>query len=296
MNRTLWYAALGFLLMGGAFGCSENSVSSDTDQSAILRIIGETPEYASPEVLSPSDQTLSRVAVDTVKLWWRQLISRGRIIGWGVRQPADSTHPFPSILVTLTDTLRGILHIVGTDSTDTTHLQKPFTDVATRRLYFEKRNPDRFRHRGWVLAGVSAIELVSIPNTAKIDSVKIQAASVSQTVTADSILAITLRHDIIELAKGDSVNITVFTGDPADSVFLHAHVQMGTLPSHRRKRFANNGDGSFSGWIKIPSHAGFYGRWHLVVDVLKGHVLSSNDLNDYDSRQWGLLYRVGIPD
>ncbi len=169
-------------------------------------------------------------------------------------------------------------------------------EVATRRLYFEKRNPDRFRHRGWVFAGVSAIELVSVPNTAKIDSVKIQSASVSQTVPADSILAITLRHDIIELAKGDSVNITVFTGDATDSVFLHAHVQMGTLPSHRRKRLVNNGDGSFSGWIKIPSHAGFYGRWHLVVDVLKGHVLSSDDLNDYDSRQWGLLYRVGIPD
>jgi hypothetical protein len=146
------------------------------------------------------------------------------------------------------------------------------------------------------LAGVSGIELVSVPNTAKIDSVKIQSGSVAQTVTADNILAITLRPDIIEFAKGDSVNVTVYTGDATDSVFLHAHVQLGTLPTHRRKKLINNGDGSFSGWLIIPSHAGFFGRWHLGVDVLKGHVLSSDDLNDYDSRQWGLLYRVGVPD
>ena len=312
MTKKLIYPALGLALMMTAFGCSKNSVSTEGDQAAILALIGENPEYSGSDVLSPSDQTLSRVAVDTVKFWWRQLLHRGQIIGWGVRRPADSTNPYPSILVTLTDTLQGILHIVGIDSTDSVHLKKPFTEVATRRLLFQKREPDRFRHRGWVLAGVSGIELISIygerlvpseaegrrtiPNTAKIDSVKIESGSASQTVRADNILAITRRPDIIEFDQGDSINVTVYTGDATDSVYLHAHVQLGSLPSHRRKKLTNNGDGSFSGYIRIPSHSGFVGRWHLGVDILKGHVLASGDLNDYDSRQWGLLYRVGVPD
>lgn len=296
MKKKFLYPALGLILALAAFGCSNNSTNTDTDQAAILQLIGENPDMTSSDVLSSDQSTLSKVAVDTVKLWWRQIISRGRIIGWGVRQPADSTHHFPSITVTLTDTLHGILHIVGVDSTDSVHLKKPFVEVATRKLFFEKREPDGFPRRGWFLAGVSGIELVSVPNTAKIDSVKIQSASVSQTVTAAGILDITLRTDIIEFTHGDSVNVTVYTGDATDSVFLHAHLQLATLPSFRRKQLANNGDGSFSGWIKIPSSASFFGRWHLGVDVLKGDVLSSNDLNDYDSRQWGLLYRVGVPE
>ena len=296
MNRNLWYPALGFLLTLAAFGCSNNSVSSDTDQGAILQLIGENQDFSSSDVLSSSNETLSKPAVDTVKFWWRQLVSRGRIIGWGVRQPADSIHPYPYLLVTLTDTLRGILHIVGADSTDSVHLQKPFTEVATRKLFFQKRDSSHSRHRGWVLAGVSPLELVSLPNTARIDSVKIQSATASQTVTAESVLAIILRPDIIEFAKGDSVTVTVYTGDATDSVYRHAHVQLGSLPSHRRKRLVNNGDGSFSGWFKVPTYAPFFGRWHLGVDVLKGHVLASDDLNGYDSRQWGLLYRVGVPD
>ncbi|HLG93305.1 MAG TPA: hypothetical protein VI546_00545 [candidate division Zixibacteria bacterium] len=296
MNRNLWYPALGFLLTLATFACSNDSVSSDTDQGAILQLIGENQDFSSSDVLSSSNETLSKPAVDTVKFWWRQLVSRGRIIGWGVRQPADSIHPYPYLLVTLTDTLRGILHLVGADSTDSVHLQKPFTEVATRKLFFQKRDSSHSRHRGWVLAGVSPLELVSLPNTARIDSVKIQSATASQTVTAESVLAIILRPDIIEFAKGDSVTVTVYTGDATDSVYLHAHVQLGSLPSHRRKRLVNNGDGSFSGWFKVPTYAPFFGRWHLGVDVLKGHVLASDDLNGYDSRQWGLLYRVGVPD
>ncbi|MCI0329778.1 MAG: hypothetical protein L0196_02335 [candidate division Zixibacteria bacterium] len=296
MTKKFICLILGLVLLMAAFGCSNKSTNTDPDQAAILTLIGQNADMTGSDVLSPADQTLSKAAVDSIKLWWRQLLARGRIIGWGVRQPADSTHPFPSITVTLIDSLEGILHIVGTDSSDTVHLEKPFTEVATRLLYFEKRGLDATRYRGWVLAGVSGIELVSVPNTAKIDSVKIESGAASQTVRADSILAITLRPDIIEFAKGDSVNVTVYTGDATDSVYLHAHIQMGTLPSHRRKKLANNGDGSFSGYIFIPSHANFFGRWHLVVDVLKGHVLASDDLNDYDSRQWGLLYRVGVPD
>ncbi|MCI0405502.1 MAG: hypothetical protein L0209_05445 [candidate division Zixibacteria bacterium] len=295
MTKKLVFAAFGLTLLIGALGCS-NSVKTDPDQAAILRLINSNSDMTGSDVLSSSDNTLSKVAVDTIKLWWRQLLHRGRIIGWGVRQPADSTHPFPSITVTLVDSLDGILHIVGKDTTDSVHLQKPFVEVATRRLSFEKRAPDGEPFRGWVLAGVSGIELVSLPNTAKIDSVTIQSGTILQTVAAKSILSITLRPDFIAFGRGDSVNVTVYTGDPTDSVYLHAHLQVIGLPSHRRKRLTNNGDGSFSGYIFIPSSSNFKGRWHLGFDVLKGHVLSSGDLNDYDSRQWGLLYRVGVED
>ncbi len=295
MTKKFVLAAFGLALLMGFLGCS-NSVKTDPDQAAILRLIDSNRDMTSHEVLSSSDNTLSKVAVDTIKLWWRQLLHRGRIIGWGVRQPADSTHPFPSITVTLVDSLEGILHIVGKDSTDSAHLKKPFVEVATRRLFFEKRAPDGAPWRGWVLSGVSGIELVSVPNTAAINWVTIQSGSFSQTVPAESILAITLRPDLPAFNHGDSVHVTVHTGDPADSVYLHAHLQVVGLPSHRRKKLTNNGDGSFSGYVIIPSDANFKGRWHLSFDVLKGHVLSSNDLNDYDSRQWGLLYRVGVPD
>jgi hypothetical protein len=195
----------------------------------------------------------------------------------------------------LTDTLAGQLHILGKNAGDTATvpLIKPFTEVATRKLLFQKRGPDRMFRRGWVLAGLSGIELVSVPNTAKIDSVKIENGSNTKTIT--DILQIVMRPRTPGFSGGDSVQITVFTGDATDSVYLHAHHRFLASHQHIRRRMTNNGDGSFSGFWIVPNSLS-PGRWHFGVDVLKGNVLASNVTDDYDSRQWGVVYRVGVPE
>ncbi len=295
MKRTLLYLTV--VLAAGILsaGCGK-SVNNDTDEAAILSLIGSNPDLTSSDVMSASNSTYSKAAVDTVKFWWRQVLRRGRIIGWGARQPADSAHSYPSILVTLTDTLEGQLHILGKNDgdTETVEVLKPFTEVATRKLLFQKRGANNAFRRGWFLAGVSGIELVSIPTvTADIDSLKIQSASFSKTIVKDSILSIVLRPNTLLFSKGDSVFVTVFTGDATDSVYLHVQARQGYNYVHGRGRLTNNGDGSFSGYWKIPQELPF-GRWHFAVDVLKGHVLAANVTSDYDSRQWGIIYRVGV--
>jgi len=295
MKRTLLYLTAALAVGIFAAGCGK-STNHDTDQSAIFSLIGANPDLTGSDVLSASNSTFSKAAVDTVKFWWRQILHRGRLVGMGVRQPADSTHPFPFILVTLTDTLEGTLHILGKNNGDTMTVEvlKPFTEVATRRLLFQKRGANNAFRRGWFLAGVSGIELVSVPTvTANIDSVKIQSASFSKTIVKDSILSIVLRPNTIQFSKGDSVYVTVFTGDATDSVYLHVHARQGFNYVHGRRRLTNNGDGSFSGFWKIPQELPF-GRWHFAVDVLKGHVLATNVTSDYDSHQWGIIYRVGV--
>jgi hypothetical protein len=295
MIRRFIMVAPGLILILSLLGCSDNGVDSNTDQAAILALIGSTPDLTGSDVLSPANTTFSKASVDTVKMWWRQLLRRGRVIGWGVRQPADSANPHPYLLVTLTDTLEGQLHILGKNVGDTTtaHLIKPFTEVATRKLLFQKRGPDRMFRRGWVLAGLSGIELASVPNTAQIDSVKIENGTDTKVIT--DILQIVMRPHSPGFSGGDSVQITVYTGDATDSVYLHAHHRFLASHRHIRRRTINNGDGSFSAHWIVPNNLAA-GRWHFGVDVLKGNVLASNITDDYDSRQWGVVYRVGVPE
>lgn len=296
MLRKLVYGILAGSLVLFGQGCSKNSVSTSTDQSAILGLVGSNTDLTSSSVAADSSAMLPKVAVDTVYLWWRQITHYGRIIGWGTMQPVDSAHAYPTITVTLTDTLAGTLHIIGRNIGDTilSQVNKPFVEVATRNLLFEKRGPDNASWRGWYLAGVSGIELVSVPTvTVRIDSVKVASGSTNKTITAANILSIEMRPNTLGFAQGDSVNITVFTGDATDSVFIHVHAHMGASYVHVRKRLTNNGNGSYSGYWKIPIDLP-YGHWHFVADVLKGNVLSSNVTTDYDSRQWGIVYRVGV--
>lgn len=298
MRKTLVYAGLVLLFGLALFGCSGNksvNTTGGTDQSAVLALINGNADLTSSDVLSltvPDTMALLKpasVQVDTVRFWWRQILHRGRLLGWGTLRPPDSSDTFPTLQVTLTDTLVGRFHILGVDSTNRIHVIKPFEETATRRVLFEKRGSDNDLFRGWVLTGVSDVELVSIPTvTAHLDSVRLQAPGLSHTVTASNVLDIILRKDLMSLHVGDTIHVTAFTGNATDSVFIHGWFAGNFIRQH----LTNNGNGSFSGSWTVT---GDVGRRHLVVDVIKSSVFT-NDSAPYDSRQWGILYKVGVPE
>ncbi|MCI0405805.1 MAG: hypothetical protein L0209_07000, partial [candidate division Zixibacteria bacterium] len=61
MTKKLIFAIFGLALLIGPLGCS-NSVKTDPDQAAILRLINSNSDMTGSDVLSSSDNTLSKVA------------------------------------------------------------------------------------------------------------------------------------------------------------------------------------------------------------------------------------------
>jgi hypothetical protein len=204
---------------------------------------------------------------------------------------ADSTHTYPYAYVTVTDTAYGHLQIIGRDSSGTRIiLSKPLQDLATKSAYFVKIGFDTNAHRGWSLQGVSGLLIHSvINNTRVINTVHISAPGKNLTLQETDITRITPIDSILTFHVGDSVNVIVTTSDPADSVFLH------TLDCHlynckpHREDFESLPNGTFTLSAVIGDEG--MGRRHAAIDVIKHTSLDTTD-GPYDSRIWGVLYRV----
>lgn len=278
-------------------GCSKSPTSPQTtqltaDQLAVQNLVQTDPAFDVTAAMDESDSVSegglakSAAVLDTVFHWWRQITDRDRHIDIMI---TDST-----ARVTVTDTLMGLLHVVGADSVGRVQFTTPLTDVATHKALFKRRHPpDGDEHRGWVLAAVSDVLFKSSPlDTRQIRTTQVRTSmsGVNRTLTESGITALTPRDSILTFTIGDTVWVTVTTGDPSDSVFLHVRDGHRDMRPHR-KSLHNNGDGTFSGQFLVPQDLeGASGRKHMVVDVIKHDVLDNHAR--YDSHGWGILYRV----
>lgn len=278
------------------FSACKKSTSPTTnlDKEAIYSLIG-SDSYAFPQEIISPDSTGSPkiVSVDSIKFWWRKINRVTRDINVTVHQ-ADSTHLYPYAYATVTDTLYGRLFVLAKDSSES--MSKPLTDVAVKHAYFEKRQGNQTRYRGWRLVGISGLLVHSFPtNTRILDSVEVISPGKNLTLTGPNITDTTSIGNILAFNAGDSVTLKVFTGDASDSVFLHS------LPCHyynckpHRRSFHNNGDGSFTGtWMVgngMMDSVNVAVR-HAAIDVIKHTSLDGSSSDPYDSRIWGVLYRV----
>jgi hypothetical protein len=207
---------------------------------------------------------------------------------------ADQTHLYPYAFVTVTDTLYGRLYVLAKDSSES--MSKSLTDEAVKHAYFEKREGNETRHRGWRLVRISGLLIHSFPtNTRIIDSVKVISQGKNLILTESDIIDTASIGNILTFNAGDSVTLTVFTTDSTDSVFLHS------LPCHyynckpHRRSFHNNGDRSFTGTWMVGSgmmDSVNVAVRHAAIDVIKHTSLDGTSTDPYDSRIWGVLYRV----
>jgi hypothetical protein len=286
-----------FMILSFTACKKSTSPTTNLDQDAVLRLVAEDSTSFALEITDPDSMgTPKIVGVDTVKFWWRRINRVSRTINVSV-YPADSTHVYPYAFVTVIDTLYGHLVIIGRDSFDSAvRIVKPLADEARKRAYFEKRGTNEDPHRGWRLMGISGLLVHSFPNnTRQINSVHLLSPGYDRIFTEDYITGITPRDSILTFQAGDSVTLTVTTGDPTDLVYLHR------LPCHyynckpHRQPFYNNGDGTFTGtWVIgecLVDTCDFVIR-HAAIDVIEYNSIYGDTTYHYDSRIWGVIYRV----
>lgn len=282
-------------------GCKKStSPTVNLDQQAILSLVATDTTSFPKEIVQSDSSGFPKISpIDTVKFWWRKVDRVARKVNVTI-YAADSTHTRPYAYVTVTDTAYGHLRIIGRDSSGTAMvLSKPLEDLATKSAYFVKTGLDADAHRGWTLQGISGLLIHSvIYNTRVINSVHISAPGKNLTLLETDITRIIPIDSLLTFHVGDSITLTVTTGDASDSVYLH------TLDCHmlnckpHREDFENLHNGTFvmTGVIGDEMENGFHGmgKRHVAIDVIKHTSLDTTD-GPYDSRIWGIHYQVNVP-
>ncbi len=283
----------------GFSACKKSTDSTlNPDKAAIMALVAADDTSFSSEVFDTTTVSYPKIAVDTVKFWWRKIQQVSRTIDVTI-YPPDSTHARTWALVTVTDLLSGRLMILGDSAGAHFIRSKPLSDQAVRKALFIKIGTDGDSHRGWRLIGVSDILIHSVPSTRVIESAHLVVRRagvpvIDKTFLESDITEINTLDSILTLVKDDSVSLTVTTADASDSVFLHTFdcSFFGCLP--HREDFENHHDNTFtiSGVVGDELMEGMnMMRRHIAIDVLNHTSLDTFD-GAYDSRIWGIHYRV----
>jgi hypothetical protein len=288
--------AVAALVSGCLNGDSSPAGSSDpaTDEEAIEYVMSsEMPEFAEVDVRYYDDGSDAASAPIATERWRRELLSLDRHAEILIDKPDGAP---ATASVTISGEAIGLLHLwaPGEDpESPPLEVTKDFDDSGSRSLFFEKIRDNRTaHHRGWKLTALSGVEIASDGATRNINSIRVQAGDVDETITGVSELVAV--EELLALPAGSEVIVTVDTGDPEDSVFLHVrHLR-------RRVELDNNEDGTFTGMF----HTGFgpndrpemspgnrYRPRHALIDVLSNGTLY-DDVAPYDNVAWGIPYLI----
>jgi hypothetical protein len=282
------------VLMILAFSACKKSTEPTTnlDKDAIMRLVADDSTTFPQEVTQNDSTGLPKIAaVDSIRFWWRKINDISRNIQVDIHS-ADSTHPYAYAYVTITDNITGFLHIWGWQDSAWIFTTKPFSDQAVKSAYFEKTGENDDPYRGWSLQGISGVLVHSLPTSTRV----IEQAHIVSSSGYDNILfendvtEITLRDSLMTFQVGDTIILTVTTGDATDLVYLHRPLYYWRP---QRRPFVNNGDGTFTVTWTINNIACACNRHHFAIDVIKRATLYGDEA--YDSRIWGLIYKVTQP-
>lgn len=278
------------------WGCSDNSATDPTsdlsaEKAAVLDALNEEVDYF-PNEMRDSDEYLDPIAEglsldNPIIADDLQPIRFGRQVlehttSRSVEFPTDTT-----AVVTITQAVNGTLHILSVNEEDSTiaHFEKPFADDFLRYVHLEKRQwiPNRPPH--WRMVGMTGT-LVQSPET----SVAIQSITVGHNDgTVQSFtdpLEVIDRDNIISVAPGEWVTLTITTAAADDEAFLHFQ------PRERaRIHFEANGDNTYTLSWRAPLRVGIH---HATFDVLSHDTLFDSEA-PYEDMGWGFSYAVVRP-
>ncbi len=283
------FLVLAVLFVLGGCGKSQGPVGPDSsggDEASLRAFVEDNPDLFTfdfddgsqeSQNLSP-DQALLKT-IEPVA-FWREITCREKNIDIYVVQDSLLT----CAEVTITTYLQGLFHTVTMDSDYT----KEIDDTAVRYAYLEKENPGEGKrlYGGWELKKVSGWEMASDPCTKEIYSVQITSSSGLVDTTITNVSDLWYLEDLFVFDLGDSVTLTVDTGNPDDVVFLHA-------PFFHRHPFKHIGGGVFEGtWVTVEEHISSRRPRHAAIDVIDHGTIFDDEML-YDSRAWGMVYYVG---
>ena len=293
MKSHVWFAL--FALAGLALtGCGRSTSSTQataapptgSDQAQVASVLAQNPDYVNEdlyqsELAQPYDQTAGLAAIQPLRFW--RTITGVESVFDTQFGPPDSTGRPTSALVTIHRHLTGTFNVVAgvVTPTDTTRtlVQKPLDDAWTRHIALV-RVPDRLDPAitRWRLAGTSGVDVRTKDGVTRVQSLRIQTAELDTTIT-DPLELHRLRR-MIFLPAGSEVTLTATTGSASDVVLFYGH--------DMRRRFVNNGDGTFT--FTFPAGR-FIGLRNFGVDALS-HGTLFDDSAPYDSNAWLFVYVV----
>jgi len=283
-------ALAGFALAG--CGRSTGSLQAGTaaptgsDQDQVNTVLAQNPDYVNEDlyqsgVSQPYDDATGLAAIKPLR-FWRNITGVTTTFDTQFGPPDSSGRPTRA-LVTIHRHLTGTFNIVAgvATPTDTSRslVQKPLDDAWTRRIALE-RAPDRLASTvtRWRLVGTSGVDVRTRGGVTHVQSLRIQTADKDTTIT-DPLELHRLRRMLL-LPAGADVNLTVTTGNSSDVVLFYGH--------DMRRRFTNNGDGTFS-FHFLSSRAP--GVRNFGIDALSNGTLF-DDSAAYDSNAWIFGYVV----
>jgi hypothetical protein len=269
-------------VLPGCFDSDDSltSATTDTEQEAIQYVaLEEEASLADPDVMLWEEPDADAAPIATLR-WWRQLLDLHKTFDIVIEEPEGEP---ATAHVTVICEASGILHLAacGDLETELVHVEKPFEDTGVRSMLIRRERPVDGRHRGWRLVALSGVSIESPETSRKIESVRIEAGDVDETITG--VTDLVRVHDLLTLPPGVRAKITVSTGDASDQVFLHLR------RARMRLELESNGDGTFSREFFTGEELG---PRHLVVDVLSEGTLFDDEA-PYDNVAWGIPCRVG---
>lgn len=286
--RKLGSILVALLLLGSLLlvGCGQKGTSLGpeaeiTDRAEIEGLIKSNSDYFTSDVrIDSSAYPLGKVleGIEPVS-FFREIKQFTKDIDIHIVHP-DTGVPYAEVAVTAN--LIGQFHTITMDST----YLKPIDDTAVRFAYFEKTGRPRppRHHRGWELKKISGVEIYSNPCTKVIKSIHISSDLGSVDTVIIDVTTLMDKEDIFTFKPGELVTLEVETDSPEDIVFLH-------IP-HKRMPFQHVGGGLYVGSWRTTTDPWHF-RWpkHAAVDVID-HGTIFDDQAPYDSRAWGMNYRV----
>lgn len=297
MKRHLWLCALAVSAMA-LTGCgrttdpvqplADGGAAAGSDEAQLSAIVENNPDMVDESVWQSPDVTSFDVSMGLAAIrplrFWREITSveRQRDVVFG----APDSNGRPTLAwVTLHRHLQGSFNILAGSAEvgDTTRslVRKRLNDQWTRKLVFARLPAlavaDTNRGR-WRLVGTSGVEVHTRGGVTRIQRLRIQSASLDTTIT-DPLELHRLRR-VLLFQPDEAITLTVTTGEARDVVLFYGR--------DSRRRFVNNGDGSFA--FRFPAGT-FPGLRHFGVDALS-HGTLFDDEAAYDSNAWMFAYVV----
>jgi hypothetical protein len=326
LMRHVLIPAAALVVLGGLLaGCSKSPVNAPKSnvtvntaaaQARVASIMAGAPQviedrqFESSEVATLGLGRTGALAAISPLRFWRTITHVERSYDFAFSDPDSLGKPRRAI-VTVTKVLTGGFNIATAVTTSDSIpadsvviIHKPLDDHWVRKLVFIRvphpAECDSTEHHGrsvgssavadadtshddedWRLVGTSGVQVTSNDAQTRIVSLRVQATGLDTTLT-DPLGLFRLRR-VLRFEPGTALTLTVTTlrSDDLVVLLLHGH----------RVRFTNNGDGTYTGSLQLPSEEDVDDLRHIGVNAFSHGTLFDDQL-PYDSQAWILPFMV----
>ena len=267
--KLLFLSGFVFLLFF-SLACKKPVTTSYTDVDAIKDYINYHPDIFLADVF------------DTVRAapFFRVITSKDYWIKINFHEP-DSLHFLKSADVSWEDSIQGVFHtfISGTE------YQKSFKAFSRVQAYFEQWGNSGDLFRGWLLMKISNVPIYVTPfPTVGFSNLELDTSGVSSSISLEGLREL---KNILQLKRSKTITFTIQVPDSTDWYYLHIYDENGWS----ERSFNNNGNYSFSAtWT--PTSTDYNTYRHFYVDCIDLKTVADSSFNKYDSRTWGIIYKV----